>query len=68
MGPSCLRIILQFMGREALRSYFRDLFARLRYRFALTSTVIELAGDMALEHVTYTATSTRSNRRWLDNQ
>jgi uncharacterized protein (TIGR02246 family) len=44
-------------GREALRSYFRDLFARQRFRFAFTSTVIELAGDMAFEHVTYTATA-----------
>jgi uncharacterized protein (TIGR02246 family) len=44
-------------GHEALGAYFRDLFARHTFRFAFTSAVIELAGDMAFEHLTYTATA-----------
>lgn len=44
-------------GHQALGAYFRALFARRRVRFVFTSSVIELAGDMALEHVTYTATA-----------
>jgi uncharacterized protein (TIGR02246 family) len=44
-------------GQEALGSYFRDLFACHRFRFAFTSAVIELAGDLAFEHLTYTATA-----------
>lgn len=44
-------------GHEALSAYFRALFARRKLRFAFTSAVIELAGDLAVEHVTYLATA-----------
>jgi uncharacterized protein (TIGR02246 family) len=42
-------------GREAIAGYFHDLFSRSRLRFTFTSSHIELAGDIALERVTYTA-------------
>ena len=42
-------------GREALRDYFRSLFSRSRFRFTFTSSHIQLAGNTALERVTYTA-------------
>ncbi len=43
-------------GREALEAYFRSLFSRARLRFVFTSSVIVVAGDVAIERVTYTAT------------
>lgn len=43
-------------GHGALADYFRSLFGRSRFRFAFTSSEIQLAGDTALESVTYTAT------------
>ena len=44
-------------GQEAIVQYFRDLFSRRRFRFTFTSSRVHLAGDTALEHVTYTATT-----------
>ena len=43
------------LGHEAIVKYFRDLFARSRFRFEFTSSNIHVAGDIALERVTYTA-------------
>jgi uncharacterized protein (TIGR02246 family) len=43
-------------GHAAIGEYFRSLFSRSRFRFTLTSSHIHLAGDTALERVTYTAT------------
>ena len=43
-------------GREAIVQYFRNLFSRSKFRFTFTSSHIHLAGDTALERVTYTAT------------
>ena len=42
-------------GHQAIVQYFRDLFSRSRFRFTFTSSQIHLAGDTALERVTYTA-------------
>ena len=42
-------------GHEALAAYFRNLFSRGKFRFTFTSSHIYLAGDTALERVTYTA-------------
>jgi len=42
-------------GREAIGDYFRTLFSRSKFRFTFTSSHIHLAGDTALERVTYTA-------------
>lgn len=43
-------------GRQAIGEYFRSLFSRSRFKFRFTSSRIHLAGDTALERVTYTAT------------
>ena len=43
-------------GHQAIVQYFRDLFSRSKFRFAFTSSNIHLAGDIAVERVTYTAT------------
>ncbi len=43
-------------GHQAIVQYFRDLFSRSKFRFTFTSSHIHLAGDTALERVTYTAT------------
>jgi ketosteroid isomerase-like protein len=40
-------------GHKALSEYFRTLFSRNRFRFTFTSSQIHLAGDTALERVTY---------------
>jgi uncharacterized protein (TIGR02246 family) len=42
-------------GRSAIQQYFERLFRRGRFQFAFTSSQIELAGDVALERVEYTA-------------
>jgi uncharacterized protein (TIGR02246 family) len=42
-------------GREAIGEYFRTLFSRSKVTFEFTSSHIHLAGDVALERVTYTA-------------
>ena len=42
-------------GRQAIVQYFRNLFSRSRFNFTFTSSHIHLAGDTALERVTYTA-------------
>src|SRR6187551_3092585 len=42
-------------GREAIVQYFRSLFSRSKLKFTFTSSDIHLAGDTALERVTYTA-------------
>ena len=42
-------------GRAAIGQYFRSLFSRGKFRFTFTSSKIHLAGDTALERVTYTA-------------
>ena len=41
-------------GHQAIGEYFRSLFLRARFRFAFTSSHIHVAGDTALERVTYT--------------
>lgn len=43
-------------GHQAIVQYFRNLFSRSKLRFTFTSSHIYLAGDTALELVTYTAT------------
>jgi|SRR5215510_9636608 len=43
-------------GHEAIVKYFRGLFSRSKFRFAFTSSNIQLAGNIALERVTYVAT------------
>jgi len=43
-------------GREAIAQYFRGLFSRSKFRFSFTSSDIHLAGNTALERVTYRAT------------
>jgi uncharacterized protein (TIGR02246 family) len=43
-------------GHDAIVQYFRNLFSRSRFRFTFTSSHIHLAGDTALERVTYTVT------------
>ena len=43
-------------GHQAIVQYFRNLFSRSKFRFTFTSSQIDLAGDTALERVTYTAT------------
>src|SRR5829696_3673264 len=40
-------------GHEAIVQYFRDLFSRTRCSFTFTSSDIRVAGDIALERVTY---------------
>jgi uncharacterized protein (TIGR02246 family) len=42
-------------GRQAIVEYFRSLFSRSKVGFRFTSSHIHLAGDTALEDVTYTA-------------
>jgi ketosteroid isomerase-like protein len=42
-------------GHEAIGEYFRDLFSQSTFRFTFTSSHLHLAGDTALERVTYTA-------------
>ena len=44
-------------GSRALREFFSTLFASARVRFTFTSSRIDIAGDTALEYVTYTAVS-----------
>jgi uncharacterized protein (TIGR02246 family) len=41
-------------GHEAIGEYFRTLFSRGKFRFTFTSSHIHLAGDTALECITYT--------------
>ena len=41
-------------GHEAIGAYFRSLFLQRQFRFAFTSSHIHVAGDTALERVTYT--------------
>ena len=48
-------------GHEAIVRYFRDLFLRSRFTFEFTSSQIHLAGDTALERVTYRATTSRTD-------
>jgi uncharacterized protein (TIGR02246 family) len=43
-------------GQQAIVQYFRSLFSRSKFRFTFTSSDIHLAGDTALERVTYTVT------------
>src|SRR5215472_2120153 len=42
-------------GHQAIVEYFRGLFSRSKFRFTFTSSHIHLAGDTAVERVTYTA-------------
>ena len=42
-------------GHGPIGDYFRSLFSQRRFRFTFTSSHIHLAGDTALERVTYTA-------------
>jgi len=44
-------------GCDAIGEYFRNLFSRSRFRFAFTSSHIQLAGDTAFERLAYTATA-----------
>jgi uncharacterized protein (TIGR02246 family) len=48
-------------GQEAILQYFRTLFSRSRFRFTFTSSHLHLAGDTALERVTYTASIWRDD-------
>ena len=41
-------------GHQAIGAYFRSLFLQRQFRFAFTSSHIHVAGDTALERVTYT--------------
>jgi ketosteroid isomerase-like protein len=43
------------VGRQAIVQYFRTLFRQSRFRFTFTSSHIDIAGDTAIELVTYTA-------------
>ena len=43
-------------GHQAIGEYFRNLFSRSTLRFTFTSSHLQLAGDTALERVTYTVT------------
>ena len=40
-------------GRAAIERYFTERFAIMRYQFSVSSTEIQLAGDIALERVAY---------------
>jgi len=42
-------------GRAALEDYFRERFSGTRFRFSFTFSDIQLAGDLAFEHLAYTA-------------
>ena len=42
-------------GHQAIGDYVRSVFSRRGFRFTFTSSDIQLAGDTALERVTYTA-------------
>ena len=42
-------------GRQAIFEYFRSLFSQSTFRFTFTASHIHLAGDTALERVTYRA-------------
>ena len=42
-------------GHRALREYFQRLFSRSRFRFTFTGSEIQVAGDLAIERVMYTA-------------
>jgi ketosteroid isomerase-like protein len=44
-------------GLAALEHYFRDLFSHSRFAFAFSSSRIEMAGDVALERIEYTASA-----------
>jgi uncharacterized protein (TIGR02246 family) len=44
-------------GRVAIDEYFRALFSRRTFRFAFTSSEIQVAGDVAFERVTYTVSA-----------
>jgi len=44
-------------GHDALVRYFSRLFSERRFTFTFTSSHIEVAGDMAVERVEYTATA-----------
>ena len=48
-------------GHQAIVQYFRALFARNRFSFTFTSSHIQLAGDIALERLTYAATMWRGD-------
>jgi uncharacterized protein (TIGR02246 family) len=41
-------------GHGALREYFRRFFSRSRFTFTFTGSEIQVAGDLAIERVTYT--------------
>ena len=43
-------------GYQAIVQYFRELFSRSKFRFTFTSSHIHVAGDTALERLTYAAT------------
>lgn len=42
-------------GHHAIVEYFRSLFSRSKFRFTFTSSHVHLAGDTAVERLTYTA-------------
>jgi len=41
-------------GPVAIEAYFRDIFSRGRFQFQFSSSEVVLAGQMAVERVTYT--------------
>jgi uncharacterized protein (TIGR02246 family) len=43
-------------GRDAITQYFTELFQRGRFAFEFTNSRIEVNGNVAIEHVQYTAT------------
>ena len=44
-------------GRAAIAEYFRRLFSARKFRFTFKSSQIDVAGDLAVERLTYTAVS-----------
>ena len=44
-------------GRAALERYFKDLFSHSRFAFVFASSDIDVAGDIALQRIEYTASA-----------
>jgi uncharacterized protein (TIGR02246 family) len=44
-------------GRVAIKDFFTELFQRAKFKFVFTESVISIEGDVAIERITYTATS-----------
>jgi uncharacterized protein (TIGR02246 family) len=48
-------------GREAIRDWLRPLFDKYRYRFALSGSRVQLAGDWAVERGSFASKLTRKS-------